>query len=1562
MATLYVGSSQTYQTIADAVEAANVGDTIIVKGSEYTQTDERVRVDKSLTLRAEGEVTLRGMNIGGNNFDVVIDGFNFVADVADANGVTGYEDNASCISQIGQLRNVTVTNCNFDLSNAGSSRTYGMYLSLGTWGFENLTVTGNTCSGILTEEDWSGYGLIYAAYVNNADISGNTVSDVAANAIQLSLTGVKYQGDGEQTVVIDGNIVTNVSASAIYCADLHNSNMTVAINNNVISDVQKDSCGIYTGAIRIGASTISGVEITNNIVEGAQVGIYNAAAIKEGSDGTCNISGNAIAVSQIHPAEDGVTPVFSALGGNMVPEGAADLNMIVSGTNIRVETSCSKIFVNNTWASYADGTKVAANGKILQVGTNAFAEVNDEVRKLVADRVAKEVVFAAGEYDKMAFDGNVIVKANTTGDEVVQFDLVDNDDENNPANTVTFASGNFFFTGKPYGTVFNPNDTYIVKSGATVGVAGQYMKSTILVEKGGVMNLQAMQNTVNPFTVKGIVNISDSGTYAKLAGNDNGTSGSMIIDGKNGEGIVNVAMEGFSVAGGYNATGWFDNLTTPSTLTITNGGLLKSNALYFRNGKQGTITIAKNSSMIFTSKDAVENQGTIWAERFDGQNMPDQTGNDGVIKVLSGSTLDLRGDLDPFVNAGTIEVNNASMLAEDITNNGMSCATITVDNSTLVAQSVSNSGSFIVKGASTLEIRGFSGSSAIQVAGGAKLSGNIGSIEEGTGKVCGVNLNLGGTVALTDKANFIGEIQGDKLSIGKNYSGSLKVTTQGDATVVIAAGAVLDSNDSISGNVNLLGNITVNAAVFEAKVTGNKNIIVESGIVNLKADSVVNTITIGGSSKNGGTILESTVQNLTIKGDFSTVQLNNGGVIKTITIDGSVEHNPLFSDFCLDSFGAAAIRGKNNAELTVNSAIFNGNTIKKVTLNLTDVNVEDGVKLDIDNLANLKRINGVAVAGNATAGYSIKIDDVFYTIADANADGLVFTAVKDDEGNASDNIEITDYTGSLIGFTSDYVVEAKTGTTTLKVNKGEMITIASITKNENGGVTNLNLNGNLTLGTLDNHGSVEAFGTITTGKDVEIKLGEVSGTNLNSKISLGKNNEATFDHIDMKGGKNTLSIGANSYIEVDDSDNDNTDGFIKNVKTINLASGTYKKATKTAPESIEYTILDVTGDIIAPAMANNITLGNYAKLLVTGDLVNDDLNVGTTFKVGNYSEVIFGEADGKGGVTGGEITSLSGLTIGTESVFKAAVVGGTTQNNIISFGKDSDVAVFGGINLLFGNDTIITGTNATVKVGDDIKGVEKITLGAKTDLVVDGDIIGVNKLTTGNGAYDKKNDLITWTSIEGGDVTGTEKNDTVSFGNYNDIVLASLDLGAGNDTLKIGINSIVNLNVVDFGDGKNTMIIGKNAKVRVTSIDGLDTINASKGASIWFASGADVEVDLTGIAGSWKNATIFDDMGEIANGDTRDGAVYGNEWDIYELTDGITKVIIESETNFDTIYRIYEKGAWDKAVVEITDITGEFINNLDASKDYVLAVSVEGADFKNKENDTNKYSFSITLA
>ncbi|MBO7329549.1 MAG: hypothetical protein J6W00_12355, partial [Lentisphaeria bacterium] len=2463
MATLYVGSSQTFKTIADAVKAANSGDTIIVYGSEYTATDERVRVDKSLTLRADGDVTLRGMNIGGSNFDVVIDGFNFVADAADAasSSITGYNDNASCITQVDSLRNVTITNCSFDLTNVGYKPTaYGIYLTIGKWGFENLTVTNNTCNGILEYDgyelqDFSGYGLIYAANVNNADISNNTVSGGAGHAIQLSVQGVESSNfEGEQKIAINGNQIDNFYGDAIYIADTRSPLLEFEICNNVLSNLTLGQCGNGGGAIMIypNGKPIGGAVITDNIIDGAQIGInMHNAVVSEKSDGVIDVSGNMISAREMNPENTGTVTGIARLDD-------ADLatkNVITDQPLANADLSTATIYVNSSWESFSAGTKVTANGKILQVGTNAFADIGDafeavgdngtvmlfnganldiakwgyvdgkeiylkgngviaaddkntpawirvgknaagsltiesgsdiEIKNQIASGVnvsgisansASGGVLNIGENAKLTINKLVLKgKAEINGTlDALRIDMTNEENYKTPATLNVNKDGKLIVSRDNINevgqiapinigenTMLNVNGGHVeadavdnkgtlTVNGGTVdvdtlknngifkvtGSDASTVKAAITgkalqlengvledSEIGGTVNVYGTNNTIkgtadNPTTTRNVqigfgnytaanaalnilgkvttdivyvglkpgeandayqykLNIGSAGevvardeenrktadvsistlnirptgkaaidnatitlrddllvrgelvinnssvtgneTYHYVAiseddfentprvqmngsdfilnggnthfhlgsqGGDSATGNAELVlnDSKitaynfavagggdwdvsltltdnsviNGFGLMNIAagadvsltgsrleagswneekteftgielkMNGAismdakslitagSITGAgtitVNAKGWsgiakvVDLTTGENAVDVVITG--NSNAYQVTDGNDTYVTTADKSSFLLTADvngdgeadkfgdvsadgkfiagvnafdsaaDAINAMsaatktiyvdgeingtwpGQVWegTEAFkyalnfqkaegaasavinayaDAQNYSyrfahdltvgkdvtlklyddvdnnvhydnqidfapagakvtvtvdgtliystanfgagakDESGmyiadmsktvyinvtetgkmfatgegnvtffensvltvkgtgkenlqfttgsytqfggkvdlqdtciriwgttsatlsenvwmglgnytfaGDGVFTAansrievvdgiltyehakeapasnaglpetkfedlnrnvvyfdktsnltntdiyagdmyvmgktvtMNGGILDLAADVgqtqngpNPLETSGdltiakdaTLAMTNAALDAEGtVTNKGtlsVNGGTFTADtfkqNSSeqaifnnlnftagTIVNGIDSSDAFTVfGGTSVIKVGSVTGENGLRFAAGAVLAdgtnigGNysnraLGSLTIGEKATDKIHLNYFDTkYAIIDKitVNGIWDIaaQGTgSLSINGNSDGKTitlggagNVTANGcvyfqgcldannkyiaygniavdkDITVtlndgnweshlrftytdVTVKGSIINANDGgnlgytalCSANVTLTGSqarldlasdlkigydyiydnkpaepgkwastlsveaganvevdtkvlvnqgskINVNNATFiagtmnnngEFNVSGKSTIDIDqinggvrmngftgsfdanvkgyvltygksefsndfdtqdlyvgkkiengakantdiltvksgvtldtaviyvrgTGVMNIEAGATVNTSMHFNGSASGGFYSYGTTNisgSLTINGGdgmligsssyanengVAVINVNQGGTLSvsdvTMKIDSDAALNITSGTFTAGSVtnnGTITIKGNStiNATITGNVAKVAKGAVITVVDNAFTAGVDSyTMKLDVYNLANLKSINGVDVAGNATAGYSVKIGEVLYSIADANAGGLVFTALKDDEDNISDNVEIGGYTGSLDGLTSDYVVEAKAGTATLKVNKGESATVAAITKDENGGVTNLNLNGNLTVGTTDDHGSIEAVGKITTGSDVEVKMGDVSGTNLNSTISLGKNNAAFFDNIDMKGGSNTLSIGANSEVMVDDNDSDG--GTIENVKTINLASGTYKKATKTAPESIEYTTLTVTGDITAPAMSNSITLGNYAKLDVAGDLDNGDVNVGTTIKAGNYSEVLFGKPDGNGGVTGGEVTSLAGLSIGTGSTFKAAVVGGTAGNNIISFGNNSVAKVMEGINLRLGNDTIKTGTGAKIEVGGDISnvenislgnyaklfvdgnllndgnnagttikagnysevvfgkpengvvnggevtslagltlgtegvfkaasvsgteknntvslgkgadmfvvggidlcggndtiklgneaeltaasitGVETITLGAKAYLDVAGNITGVSRLTVGNGTYTKKTDVTDWTEVTAGNVTGTDKNDTVSFGNYNDIELASLNLGAGNDTLKVGNDSIVDLGAVDLGAGSNTLTVGSKGTFTSGDITGVNKLTAGNGTA-----------------------------------------------------------------------------------------------------------------------------------
>ena len=132
MATLYVGTSEGYySTVTDAVAAAKDGDTIIVRGSEYTLTNEAVNVSKALTIQAEGNVTVDSFAIGTGKAkpqNIVIEGFTIKPSA-----------NRGIYQAGTNVTTLTVKDCTFDLTEATATG-YGIHLDLNFSGTEKVTV------------------------------------------------------------------------------------------------------------------------------------------------------------------------------------------------------------------------------------------------------------------------------------------------------------------------------------------------------------------------------------------------------------------------------------------------------------------------------------------------------------------------------------------------------------------------------------------------------------------------------------------------------------------------------------------------------------------------------------------------------------------------------------------------------------------------------------------------------------------------------------------------------------------------------------------------------------------------------------------------------------------------------------------------------------------------------------------------------------------------------------------------------------------------------------------------------------------------------------------------------------------------------------------------------------------------------------------------------------------------------------------------------------------------------------------------------------------------------
>lgn len=202
-ATLIVGDGESYTTIQSAINAANNGDTIIVKDGVYDGNT--IEVQKSVTLKSENgktDTTLNyGFSIRAN--EVTVDGFNIKTGISIGSYGPGYAtDNI--------ISNNTIKNgigMSYALRNRlENNSTGGIGLNLRCYDNE---VIDNIVNGRILVQQIS----------NRNVISGNTVSSATY--------GIQLQGDS--FTPLEGNIVYNN-----YCNSNDTAISLAFANNNLI--------------------------------------------------------------------------------------------------------------------------------------------------------------------------------------------------------------------------------------------------------------------------------------------------------------------------------------------------------------------------------------------------------------------------------------------------------------------------------------------------------------------------------------------------------------------------------------------------------------------------------------------------------------------------------------------------------------------------------------------------------------------------------------------------------------------------------------------------------------------------------------------------------------------------------------------------------------------------------------------------------------------------------------------------------------------------------------------------------------------------------------------------------------------------------------------------------------------------------------------------------------------------------------------------------------------------------------------------------------------------------
>ena len=438
--------------------------------------------------------------------------------------------------------------------------------------------------------------------------------------------------------------------------------------------------------------------------------------------------------------------------------------------------------------------------------------------------------------------GNVTLSGNVTLD---KFNAVDG--EGDAGNSVTIAAGaDVRLNGE---VRIRTNDVVHIYGALTVGDAADFYKkngSEMTIYKDGVLTLEdsSFQNN-SLLTVYGEMNLNYVNGWApKLAGNETGKySGQLVVDGKDGKGIVNVKAPFLTFGGGLGSA--WKEAADGCTVDILNNGKIVTDAKAFWNSSKNTLTL-NHGSLIFDAANSAYD--SVWQAdaKFD---------NDGVMSGSNSSVIDMSGRT--FTNNGSVTLADSTLTAGTLVNN----STVNVSGADSAVKAVfSGSGSTVftdvamdadwaVSG-SQGEWRFLGDSTVAQamVFGGRVYAGTLQTADE---------TDFSGVASSTLAINA--DFSASALWIGAQYADG--ITDSKTSTVTVNSGSVLTVDGESSGLV-----------------------IRESGILNIIDGSslrighdrqvmIQGALTVDGA----GSLFETASSPVNIYKDHAVLTVSNGG-------------------------------------------------------------------------------------------------------------------------------------------------------------------------------------------------------------------------------------------------------------------------------------------------------------------------------------------------------------------------------------------------------------------------------------------------------------------------------------------------------------------------------------------------------------------------------------------------------------------------------------------------------------------------------------------------------------
>ena len=369
--------------------------------------------------------------------------------------------------------------------------------------------------------------------------------------------------------------------------------------------------------------------------------------------------------------------------------------------------------------------------------------------------------------------GNVTLSGNVTLD---KFNAVDG--EGDAGNSVTIAAGaDVRLNGE---VRIRTNDVVHIYGALTVGDAADFYKkngSEMTIYKDGVLTLEdsSFQNN-SLLTVYGEMNLNYVNGWApKLAGNETGKySGQLVVDGKDGKGIVNVKAPFLTFGGGLGSA--WKEAADGCTVDILNNGKIVTDAKAFWNSSKNTLTL-NHGSLIFDAANSAYD--SVWQAdaKFD---------NDGVMSGSNSSVIDMSGRT--FTNNGSVTLADSTLTAGTLVNNNI----VNVSGNSKISAAVT--GELSVKDGAVLATDGLTGTGHLVIDEGATatLSGNgfdfNGYIYGATNKynqegVTGFTLNIENAENFSNSALYASNGSRYNLMNSKVETTTLNVNATGKVSV-----------------------------------------------------------------------------------------------------------------------------------------------------------------------------------------------------------------------------------------------------------------------------------------------------------------------------------------------------------------------------------------------------------------------------------------------------------------------------------------------------------------------------------------------------------------------------------------------------------------------------------------------------------------------------------------------------------------------------------------------------------------------------------------------------------